>query len=356
MKFSLLYELEMPKPWTATSERDCYMQALEQIKLADEMGFDIVWEVEHHFLTEYSHSSAPEVFLSAVSQHTKNIRIGHGVVLLPFNYNHPLRAAEKVAALDIMSNGRVEFGTGRSTTMIEMGGFGIDPSQTRAQWEEGLEIVLKAWRDQPIVHDGKLLKIPEREVWPKPLQKPHPPLWMAATSPDTFNVAGSKGLGVLCFQLSEEGVIQCQENYKKSIENPKPVGDFVNNQFAALAISHCGTRPDSREKGVEAARWFMQKVVEILIGLREGEEKGYEYLKGFIDMAHQPKDAQFSDLDEHPLIVAGDPERCIRKLERIQEYGADQVICFHQFGGLEHERIMESIRLFGEQIIPHFKS
>ena len=148
----------------------------------------------------------------------------------------------------------------------------------------------------------------------------------------------------------------CGEYSAFAAEHPdsQPVGDFVNNQFAALAISHCGTRPDTREKGVEAARWFMQKVVEILIGLREGEEKGYEYLKGFIDLAHQPKDATFDDLDEHPLIVTGDPERCIRKLERIQGYGADQVICFHQFGGLEHDRIMESIRLFGEQIIPHF--
>jgi alkanesulfonate monooxygenase SsuD/methylene tetrahydromethanopterin reductase-like flavin-dependent oxidoreductase (luciferase family) len=353
MKFSLLYELEMPKPWSATAERDCYMQALDQIKLADEMGFDIVWEVEHHFLTEYSHSSAPEVFLSAVSQHTKNIRLGHGVVLLPFNYNHPLHVAERVAALDIMSNGRVEFGSGRSTTMIELGGFGINPDETREQWEEGLEVVLKAWRDQPIVHEGKRLSIPEREVWPKPIQKPHPPLWMAATSPDTFHVAGEKGLGVLCFQLSEEGVLQCHENYRSSVKNAKPIGDFVNENFAALAISHCGKRKDTREKGVEAARWFMQKVVEILIGLRESES--YDYLRGMIDMDHQPKDASFDDLDNHPLIVTGDPERCIRKLEKIQSYGADQFICFHQFGGLDHDRIMESIQLFGEEIIPHFK-
>ena len=355
MKFSLLYELEMPKPWTATTERDTYWNALEQIKLADQVGFDILWQVEHHFLTEYSHSSAPEVFLAAVSQHTERIRIGHGVVLLPFNYNHPIRVAEKVAALDIMSKGRVEFGTGRSTTSIELGGFGVSPDETRAQWEESLEIVLKAWRDQPLVHNGKLLTIPEREVWPKPVQKPHPPLWMAATGPDTFHVAGSKGLGVLCFQLSEEGILQCLNNYRESIRNPKPVGDFVNNQFAALSIAHCGTHPDTREKGIEAARWFMQKVVEILIGLRSSDTHSYDYLRSMIDLEHQPKDASIADLDQHPLVVAGDPERCIRKIERLRSHGVDQVICFMQFGGLEHDRIMESIRLYGEEVIPHFR-
>ena len=195
MKFSLLYELEMPKPWTATSERDCYKEALEQIKLADQAGFDIVWEVEHHFLTEYSHSSAPEVFLSAVSQHTKNIRMGHGVVLLPFNYNHPIRVAERVAALDIMSDGRVEFGTGRSTTMIELGGFGVNPDESREQWEEGLEVVLKAWRDQPLVHEGKRLSIPEREVWPKPIQKAAPAALDGRHEPRHVLGGGEQGPG-----------------------------------------------------------------------------------------------------------------------------------------------------------------
>ncbi len=142
MKFSLLYELQNPKPWTEKSEYEKYWEALAQIELADQVGFDYVWTVEHHFLAEYSHSSAPEVFYGAVSQRTKNIRIGHGVVLLPFPYNHPIRVAERVAALDILSNGRVEFGTGRSATLQELGGFDVDYGETRAMWEEGLEVVL----------------------------------------------------------------------------------------------------------------------------------------------------------------------------------------------------------------------
>ena len=354
MKFSLLFELQMPKPWSAGAERDCYMQALDQIKLADEVGFHTTWSVEHHFLTEYAHSSAPEVFLSAVAQHTKNIRIGHGVVLLPFNYNHPLRVAERVGALDIMSNGRVEFGTGRSTTTAELGGFGIDPEGTRAQWEEGLEVVLKAWKDEPIKHDGELLSIPEREVWPKPVQKPHPPLWMAATSPDTFKIAGAKGLGVLCFQLSEKGLKLAHDNYRGAIKNAEPVGEYVNENFAALALTHCGKHADTVETGARGAQWFMQKVVEILIGLKDSDS--YEYLKDMIDLDHQPKDAALEDLMQHPLIVTGGADECIEKLEKVAAYGADEIICFHQFGRVPHARIMESLQIFGEEIIPHFKA
>lgn len=356
MKFSLVYELQMPKPWGPMTERDTYMQALDQIKLADEMGFDIVWAVEHHFLTEYSHSSAPEVFLSAVAQHTKNIRIGHGVVLLPFNYNHPIRAAEKIAALDILSNGRVEFGSGRSTTAIELGGFGVDPDDSREQWEEGLEVVLKAWQDGPLIHHGKHLQMPPREVWPKPLQKPHPPLWMAATSPETFKVAGRKGLGVLCFQLTADGVAQCVRNYREAIKEAVPVGKFVNNQFAALALTHCGRHKDTVSSGVEASRWFLQKVVEILIGLRESETQSYAYLKDMIDMEHQPKDVSDADLAAHPFVVTGDPQACIRKLEGIEALGADQFITFQQMGRLPHARVMESIRLMGEEVIPYFRT
>ncbi|HZU76960.1 MAG TPA: LLM class flavin-dependent oxidoreductase, partial [Dehalococcoidia bacterium] len=127
MKFGLLYELEYARPWHPGFERDLFHQALDQIELADRVGFDYVWQVEHHFLSEYSHSSAPEVFLGAVSQRTRRIRIGHGVVLLPMAYNHPVRVAERIATLDILSNGRAEFGTGRSGTPTELGGFGIEP-------------------------------------------------------------------------------------------------------------------------------------------------------------------------------------------------------------------------------------
>src|SRR5215472_16555651 len=144
MKFDLLYELQMPKPHDARSEYRCYHEALEQIVLADRLGFDTVWEVEHHFLTEFAHSSAPEVFLAAVAQRTERIRIGHGVVQIPYKFNHPVRVAERIAVLDIMSDGRVEFGTGRSTP-FEQAGFEIDVEESRAMFEESLELIPRLW-------------------------------------------------------------------------------------------------------------------------------------------------------------------------------------------------------------------
>jgi alkanesulfonate monooxygenase SsuD/methylene tetrahydromethanopterin reductase-like flavin-dependent oxidoreductase (luciferase family) len=136
MKFGLFYEHQLPQPWGEDAELRLYQDALEQVALADRLGVDYVWEVEHHFLEEYSHSSAPEVFLAACSQRTKQIRLGHGIALMPPKYNHPARVAERVATLDLVSNGRVEWGTGESATAVEMGGFGVDPNDKRSMWEE----------------------------------------------------------------------------------------------------------------------------------------------------------------------------------------------------------------------------
>src|SRR6266481_4994773 len=140
MRFGLFYEHQMPRPWDDGGEERRLLDALEQIELADRVGFDYVWEVEHHFLEEYSHSSAPEVFLAAASQRTKRIRLGHGIVQLPPPFNHPARVAERIATLDLISGGRVEFGTGESSSEAELGGFGIEPADKRNMWREGLQV------------------------------------------------------------------------------------------------------------------------------------------------------------------------------------------------------------------------
>ena len=112
MKFGVFYEHQLPRPWVEGSEQQLFQDALSQVELADRLGIDYAWEVEHHFLEEYSHSSAPEVFLAAASQRTRRIRLGHGIVLMPPGYNHPARVAERIATLDLVSNGRADFGTG----------------------------------------------------------------------------------------------------------------------------------------------------------------------------------------------------------------------------------------------------
>jgi len=247
MKFDLLYELQMPKPHDERSEYRCYHEALEQIVLADRLGFDTVWEVEHHFLTEFAHSSAPEVFLSAVAQHTKRIRIGHGVVLLPHQFNHPIRVAERVAALDIMSDGRVEFGTGRSS-QYEQGGFEINTDLSRDMWQESLEIIPRMWTESPFEYRGRFVNIPPRDIIPKPLQKPHPPIWMAATSPQSWEIAGRNGIGILGLTIfvSVPQLTDRVRAYRTALKAAKPVGRFVNDKVGAFTTgsANCATPVD----------------------------------------------------------------------------------------------------------------
>src|SRR4029077_15380930 len=176
MKFGIFYEHQLPRPWNDGDEHRIYQQALDQVELADRLGIDHAWEVEHHFLEEYSHSSAPEVFLAACSQRTKQIRLGHGIVLMPPNYNHPARVAERIAALDLVSGGRVEFGTGESSAELELGGFRIPRADKREIWQGTPRASVRMFVEDPFLgHEGKYFSMPVRTVVPKPVQKPHPP-------------------------------------------------------------------------------------------------------------------------------------------------------------------------------------
>src|SRR5436305_6642558 len=190
MRFGIFYEHQQPRPWEEGSTERLLNDALEQVELADRLGFDYVWEVEHHFLEEYSHSSAPEVFLAAASQRTKRIRLGHGIVQLPLAFNHPARVVERAATLDLISDGRVEFGTGESSSEAELGGFMIPRVEKRDQWLEAFDAITRMFVEEPFAgYKGKWLEMPVRNVMPKRLQKPHPPMWVACTRPETIQLA-----------------------------------------------------------------------------------------------------------------------------------------------------------------------
>src|SRR5216110_1932151 len=161
MRFGIFYEHQLPRPWAPDSEQRLFQDALAQVELADGLGIDHAWEVEHHFLEEYSHSSAPEVFLAAASQRTTRIRLGHGIVQIPPQVNHPARVAERIATLDQVSNGRVDFGTGEASSEAELGGFRIDPGEKRAMWEEGLRVALRCLTEAPFTgHAGRYVTMP----------------------------------------------------------------------------------------------------------------------------------------------------------------------------------------------------
>src|SRR5580692_9559373 len=195
MKFGIFYEHQLPRPWNDGAEHRLLQEALDQVELADQLGIDYAWEVEHHFLEEYSHSSAPEIFLAACSQRTKNIRLGHGICLMPPRYNHPARVAERIATLDLVSNGRVEFGTGESAAELELGGFRIPRAEKRDMWQESLEQCLNMMVMNPYPgFTGQFFDMPCRNVVPKPVQKPHPPVWVACSNRETIKLAARLGI------------------------------------------------------------------------------------------------------------------------------------------------------------------
>jgi len=224
MKFSIFFEMQIADP-TAAKEAQTFHDCAEQSVLADELGYHCVWEVEHHGLYEYSHSSAPEVFLSFVAGRTRRIRLGHGVTLLPFRYNHPIRIAERVATLDILSGGRVNWGSGKSSSLVEQVAFENEIPKLHEQWLEAVEMIPRMWAADVFEHKGKFFQIAPTQIVPKPVQKPHPPMFAACSNPDSAAYVGRLGLGALNFAFgspSASSPCRATSSPKPSSKRPWP--------------------------------------------------------------------------------------------------------------------------------------
>jgi alkanesulfonate monooxygenase SsuD/methylene tetrahydromethanopterin reductase-like flavin-dependent oxidoreductase (luciferase family) len=360
MEFALQYEIQRSRPHYEGFMYDIYHQATEQVRLADRLGYHSVWTVEHHFLTEWSYSSAPEVWYGALSQLTSHVRLGHGVSLLPIPFNHPARVAERIAVLDIMSNGRVECGTGRSITEQELGGFNINPEDSRPMWEEAVAEIPKMWTQHVYEgHEGKYFKMPPREVIPKPVQKPHPPLWLACTQPSTWEVAGHKGIGALGFGISEPGVLDhLVKTYKKAVAGCEPVGSFVNDRTAAATVCVCApTREEAKAVAKDAIDFTTRKAAELFTPFAKQEVKGYEYYKKMAEAAVATADYRLSmaDLDkriETGAVMVGDPEDCLRVAKVYESAGVDLLLMLVQVGAVPHDKVMQTIDLIGKHVMP----
>jgi alkanesulfonate monooxygenase SsuD/methylene tetrahydromethanopterin reductase-like flavin-dependent oxidoreductase (luciferase family) len=358
MKFGLLYEIEKLQPWGQDGQRLAFTEALEQIKLAEEVGFDYVWEVEHHFLGEFSLSSAPEVFLAAVSQHTSRIRIGHGVVLLPFGYNHPIRVAERAATLDIVSNGRLDFGTGRSATAYEMEPFGVDPDKTRDEWDEAVRMIPQMWMRDDFSWDSPRFRIPQRSVLPKPVQKPHPPIWMAGTQPSSAQLAAERGIGFLHFSYGDpESLDEKVQRYREGIARAEPVGGFVNNAFAGFTLMHCG-RDDANALATAGpgATWYVNATNQLYALWAQSGAQSYKWYAEHFEKGRAAGSVDVGRLADESILCIGGPERCEQIARHYERQGIDQLIFLVQAGGTPHEEIMDSLRRFGERVIGRFQT
>ena len=375
MKFGIFYEHQLPRPWAEDSEFDLLQDALEQCELADRLGIDFVWEVEHHFLEEYSHSSAPEVFLAAVSQRTKNIRLGHGIVQTPPPFNHPARVAERIATLDLISDGRVEFGTGEASSEAELGGFEIDPARKRQMWEEGLRVALRCLTEEPFTgHSGDFVTMPPRNVVPKPRQKPHPPVWVACSRRDTIHLAAQKGIGALTFAFinPEEATLWVNDYYATLEREGVPIGDAVNPNVAAVTTFMCAdTEEHALARGVEGGNFFGYSLAHYYVFGKHSPartdvwsefqshrgEHGYSPDAVFQAANHSDRlGAKVVEQGQSGLRGAiGTPNQIRDYLRRFEECGVDQVVFVSQAGKNRHEHICESLELFGRDVLPEFK-
>ncbi len=354
MRFGIFYEHQLPRPWSDGVEHQLFQDALEQVELADKLGIEYAWEDEHHFLEEYSHSSAPEVFLAAASQRTKNIRLGHGIRQVIPGYNHPARTAEVIATLDLVSSGRVDFGTGESSAILELGGFGIDVAQKRRMYLEATEQICNMLAMDPYPgFDGEYFSMPCRNVVPKPLQKPHPPVWVACSNRDTIKMAAENGMGVLCFAFTDpKEAKHWVDEYYDIIKSDKcvPIGHTVNANVAM--VTSFSVHPDRAEavrRGRPGFDFFRYALANLYVF---GEHK-----PGRTDIWKS-----FQENREHPMLQTmsdsggiGTPDDLRSHLEAFEGVGVDQVIFIQQAGMNQHAHICESLELFGKQVLPDFK-
>ena len=355
MRFGTLLELQYPRPWLEDGERKFFQNVLDQAELTDKIGFDSLWEVEHHFLEEYAHSSSPEVFLAAISQRTERLRLGHGIVLMQPGYNQPARVAERIATLDLVSNGRVEFGTGESSSRAELEGYGVPLELKRAMWLEATEQVANMLALDPYPgFEGEYFSMPARNVVPKPVQKPHPPMWMACSNHEQIRMAARLGLGALGFALVDPATAKgwIDEYYEIIKTECVPIGHTVNANIALTSpLSLDNDEEAARERGFKGRYFFT-----------------FASNHHYVDGVHQPgrTDIWEQYQEAWPALKAstegygapstvGTPAQARELVKIYVDMGCDEILFMAQMGDIAHEDVCESLRRFADEVMPEFQ-
>jgi alkanesulfonate monooxygenase SsuD/methylene tetrahydromethanopterin reductase-like flavin-dependent oxidoreductase (luciferase family) len=374
-------ELQRARPWAPGHEARLLPEAIEQARLADALGYGCWWNVEHHGAVEFSYSSAPEMMPVLLSQHTERLRFGHSGILAPFRINHPVRIAERAAFADLASGGRLELGLARSGG-TEWETFGVDPDASRAELREALHMIPRMWTESPFQWESPRIRVPERDVVPKPLQKPHPPLWQTCTSPESFEMAGELGVGALATTLLSPlaSLETLFGHYAAGQGRCQPCSRVVNVQRAVFTFVHCA---ESREAAIasgaaEAALWFVNAAprvfqvpralwIDAIRGQLQGGEPGATRVLEVPEVGRADDDLEdpvpvirllnrqragqaldpeeaFEVLDALESVVIGDAARCREKMERYAGLGVDRLMCLMQFGALPQEHVLGSIR------------
>jgi alkanesulfonate monooxygenase SsuD/methylene tetrahydromethanopterin reductase-like flavin-dependent oxidoreductase (luciferase family) len=352
VKFGIFYEQQLPKPWHDGDEQRLFAEALDQVELADKLGFDHLWVAEHHFLPEYSHSSAPEMFLAAATQRTKRIRLGHGIIQA--TTNQAPRIAERIATLDVLSGGRAEFGLGEGQGMMELEPFGVSMDDKRERFCEMVEAVLPMLYNDSWSYNGKYVSFPERSVLPRPVQKPHPPLWVACTKVKTIRDAARWGFGALGFQFAtpDRADVWVRAYYNEFLHRRAPLADYVPNpQIAVASYFMCAPTDEDARKGADGNTFFEWSLGQYSRKLMApGNESLWERYQAW----RQTDDGRVKGAAQKGLI--GSPASLGDTLEAMQRSHIDQVILLMQAGRTTHENTCASLELFAREVMPQFQA
>lgn len=356
MKFGLFYQ--MPCADTQ-SEPVRYQETIQQIMHADTLGFDCAWLAELHFFKPFSIMASPLIVATAAAQRTKNIRLGIAVNLLPLY--HPLRGAEDGATVDILSNGRLEFGVGRGAIPVHFSGFNVSREESRERFEESLDVIHKAWTTESFSHSGKYYQIPETSVVPKPLQKPHPPIRVAANSPDTAVFAGKARYPVFVASVTNplprmfEQVATYRRAWAESTaptDRPTPASPDVSTMF----FFHPGENLAQVRRDLEPSlnNYFHSVSAMVRAGVRaqDGNES-YRYLQ---EVQKAVESVTFEKITE-TMGIFGSARECIAKAKELhKELGMKELICWFNPGGMvPHEKVLAAMSRFAAEVMPELR-
>lgn len=395
MKFDIFCEIQRADIKTPEQERTLLADTLAEAREADKAGFETWWQVEHHGAPEFSYSAAPELILAAIAACTRTLRVGHAGVLAPFRINGPLRVAERGATLDVLSGGRFELGLAKSGGK-EWETFGVNPETARDELREALEMIPQMWSRKTFSWNSKLFDMPEREIVPRPLQKPHPRLWQTASSPDSFRMAGELGVGVLgTTLLSPVSLMKALlDEYDAGLAScKKPAGLLANREKGVFTFVHVA---ESRKQAIAngaawSALWYVhfapiafkvprniwydairagmnphlvrKSASEIAalpgadptsLDIAADEIPTIALLKRLAKGEHVSNEEAHETLEELDSVIIGDVDHCRAKAAKYQGIGTDRLLCLMQFGAIPHDAVKASIRLAGEHLIPAF--
>ena len=357
MEFGLFVQAHVPKHEVdkdpVNAEHDRLMRELDLAVHCDRNNFKYVWSVEHHFLEEYSHISASEVFLPYVAARTERIHIGSAIWNLTPPVNHPARTAERVAMLDHLSEGRFEFGTGRGSSSTEFKGFGIpDGNTTKEMFDESLREILRMWSTEKYSYDGKYFAMPERNILPKPYTKPHPPLWVACGSPSTFEKAARLGMGALCFSLgSPKDFEPLIKVYKDNIKHAEPIGGYVNDNVACVTQLVC--MEDGRAARKLASNMGNMYHVSLVFRYLDTIARP-PGIPEWPNLIPEPTAEQLEERIKSGQRIVGTPEECARNIQQYADIGCDQIIFGILASTQTQQQAHNSVELFGKYVIPQF--